>query len=241
MSTHSMFPIKVGHETVMAINAFGRLYIPLRSLVTGTIGATWSASRTDAVERMGTRWRIKTLPVSAASGRVSVQPCLHAARLTAFLWTLRPGKQETRARLAQLQDNWEDALMRHLDVASPEIGDAPAGAVSVLIENARKPLLRELEEARRTPATPEMTLRDAALRRWETQKGKVLSTDDFLAMAEMDQEGITPTEIAKAAGCSRSAVSRFLHGSLTTKSAIEAMRILKSGGWTPKSALGHKK
>lgn len=243
MSTHQMYPLPVGKQTVMAVDAFGRVYIPLRSLMTFTLDATWSAARAAAVTRMETRWGVKTLAVAAASGRIGIQPCLRAARLTAFLWTLRPGKPETQQKLAMLQDDWEAALLNHLKANAAELGNVPAGAVAALIENARRPLLQELEVVRGDLAKagfrtgPDLTMRDAALRRWGNQKNKTLTTDDFLAMAEMGKEGNSPSEIAKAAGCSRTAVSLFLHGKLPTKAAVEAVEILKNRGWEPRVAL----
>jgi len=237
-----MYPMQVGKQKVMIVDAFGRMYVPLRSLFTLTLEAAWSSSRAKAVRQMETRLQLKTLTVAAASGRISMQPCLRASRLTAFLWTLRPGKPETRARLAALQDEWETALLNRLKLNDTELDDAPVGAVADLVENARRPLLKELEVVRGDLAKggfrtgPDLTMRDAALRRWGTQKGKALTTDDFLAMAEMGQEGSSPSEIAKAAGCSRTAVSLFLYGKLPTKAAVEAVKILKTRGWVPRVA-----
>lgn len=234
MAVHSLFAIEVAGEKVFAIEAFGRLFVPMRTLTESTLGMHW-VGQAAKLDRLAGRWRVRTFIVVAASGKTSTQPCLRAHRLEAFLWSLRPGRQDVRDRLARIQDGWPEALLRHYGLESSVDGTTAAQ----IAERTSHPLKQRIAELKIKNARLETErgsiFQGVAKQRWEFQKNKVLQVDDFLAMAALIDEGATPTEVAVATGCSRPTVSRLIHGTLTTKAAQEALEILLARGWKPRS------
>ena len=237
---NSIFTLDVAGLPVTATLTDNRLEIPMRTLLTRTLGMAYTPQGVKLAQWTD-RLQIRRRKVCGV-----VQPCLPAHRLTPFLWSLSPRRPETRAKLKRLQDGWDTALLAWHGVRTDEV-DGPGAWLSRVIAEVSSTARHDLArlEARAVAAEqraealagqlaaasrPVIHVVDSPVQaRWGAQAS---SEGDFLDMARLHDEGLTATEIAERFGCSRTKVSLFLDGKYASGAARTAWASLKEKGWS---------
>lgn len=225
---HKSTALQIAGRVVRVVNVDNRLYVPLRFLVEETLDMRWEGQR-KRLAALARRWKMADLLVSGQR-KVLQQPCLPVGLVLPYLWLLRPTRPETLALLERVRDGWDGALMAYLLAEQSEL----ASIGSFLVAEVEKiagawmaksdTLEAELAKAKKARPVPAEAM---ARERWKNQS---INGDSFREIARLNELGKTPTEIAKAVGCSRSTAALFLAGKYKTGVAEKVMdELLKSG------------
>lgn len=235
--------IPVAGSAIPVVWLHGSLMVATRSLVE-CLGMNWSA-QAKKLEELAGRWQVHTLSIRYRSGRTVTQHCLPAARVTAYLWSLRPIRPDTRRILTTMQNSWDAALRDFL--GGPDISEKSASRIWTLQEELKlaneriQALERDLGHTGQQVAAlacREMGLRSAALtastRKQRAERKPVVrepapyrGADWWLALHRAVDDLGTVTAVAKRLGVSRTAISRTIHEDYpegSTKAIEIAMR-----------------
>lgn len=240
MATHRANALQIGSTTVWVVWGAGRLYVPMRQLIDEVLQMTWSAQAAK-LKAMQSTGAVRALDVRQSERqRPRQELCLRASRLSAYLAALRPTRARSKAALAHLREYWDEALIGHLKV-DPGVFPERGGYLAPLLEDQQR-LEQSLRSARERIAELEQALKDKPAEvvnvlaspiqaRW----GKVMTKEKFIAMVELEAQGVTRADIARQMECSRTTVSLFLDGKYQAGAAKLARAELIAAGWSPGS------
>lgn len=237
-------------ETVFVTEALGRLYVPMRSLMTSTLKLSWTQVHAKRLERMKRRWHVLTLAVTAIDGSVTMQPCVRAVKVPGFLWALNPREPRAMERLVVLQDHWEHALLAHM-MKTPELLDPPLAALIEVNESLHRSLRKELDEAKYDSKRKDAIIADAEekikvldskcrsltgkesiKRRWgeiapSSENTPYVDTPWWALLKKATEEAKSIQTVATRLGVSRTMISLTLSGKYNRSTSSLEAKVLK--------------